>query len=228
MSDYTRVYDGAAKDTAESVLAGADFDSEFDLIQTAVNSKADKVTSATDHNLLMMNASGNLEDSGISTDGAGVVTLATPVITDPVVNIGSDSGEGIVLLPSGSWTAHAPGLVNNTWYTIASTAIPNGAKYAIIKAEAVGTINNALSSNCQIQARPVGGGGIYLTTGITVNIAESYELTSAAATHIHTLTAGLAFVELDASGDFDVRGRGFTTSLTTLNVYVIGYTKELS
>lgn len=41
MSDYSRSYDGAAKDLAQSVLAGADFDSEFDLIQTAVNSKQD-------------------------------------------------------------------------------------------------------------------------------------------------------------------------------------------
>lgn len=41
MSDYTRGYEGATLDAAGAIITGADFDDEFDLIQTAVNSKAD-------------------------------------------------------------------------------------------------------------------------------------------------------------------------------------------
>ena len=46
MSDFTRIYDGASYDAAESVLSGAVFDTEFDNIQTAVNSKLDKVSTS--------------------------------------------------------------------------------------------------------------------------------------------------------------------------------------
>ena len=41
MSDYTKTYDGAAKDSAEAVLSGADFDTEFSAIETAISSKLD-------------------------------------------------------------------------------------------------------------------------------------------------------------------------------------------
>lgn len=47
MSDYTKVYDGAAKDTAKSTVAGADFDVEFDAIETAVATKANKTGAET-------------------------------------------------------------------------------------------------------------------------------------------------------------------------------------
>lgn len=47
MSDYTKVYDGAALDTAEAVLAGADFDVDFSAIEVAVATKADKTTLAS-------------------------------------------------------------------------------------------------------------------------------------------------------------------------------------
>lgn len=47
MSDYSRVVDFTAKDSLltgnpSKLVVGADFDSEFDAIVTAVNSKADK------------------------------------------------------------------------------------------------------------------------------------------------------------------------------------------
>lgn len=48
MSDYTKVFDGAAKDAAQSVVAGSDFDTEFGLIQTAVNSKVDQLQGTDD------------------------------------------------------------------------------------------------------------------------------------------------------------------------------------
>lgn len=41
MSDYTKTYDGAAKDASEAVLSGAEFDTEFAAISTAIASKLD-------------------------------------------------------------------------------------------------------------------------------------------------------------------------------------------
>lgn len=53
MSDYTKTYDGAAKDTAQSVLAGVDFDTEFNSISTAIASKLDQTGEA------LLDSSGN-------------------------------------------------------------------------------------------------------------------------------------------------------------------------
>lgn len=66
MSDYTKVFDGAAKDSGSATVLGADHDTEFDAIATAVNSKADQVASATAGNLAELSADGNLVDSGIA------------------------------------------------------------------------------------------------------------------------------------------------------------------
>ena len=41
MTDYTKVYDGAAKDTNESTITGADHDVEYDAIETAIATKQD-------------------------------------------------------------------------------------------------------------------------------------------------------------------------------------------
>lgn len=74
MTDYTKVYDGAAKDTAESVITGADHDVEYDALEVAVATKSNKILSATNNNLLSMDANGDMKDSGIVTDGAGTIT----------------------------------------------------------------------------------------------------------------------------------------------------------
>jgi hypothetical protein len=47
MADYTKVYDGAAKDAAQSTLSGADFDTEFAAIQASDNTKVDKESNQT-------------------------------------------------------------------------------------------------------------------------------------------------------------------------------------
>ena len=98
MSDYSRAYDGAAKDAAEDTVLGSDFDSEFDLIQTAVNTKADKIVSGTNGNLISQDADGNLVDSGASKD--------TPEFDDLTVTEAADhtttpaAGKGIFWVKS--------------------------------------------------------------------------------------------------------------------------------
>ena len=66
MSDYNSTFGGAAKDAANDTILGAQMDTEFDAIETMSATKGDKVVSATDDNLLSMDATGNLQDSGIS------------------------------------------------------------------------------------------------------------------------------------------------------------------
>lgn len=81
MSDYNKTTNFAAKDTLPTgdpgkVIKGSDFDTEFTNIQSASATKADKVTSAVNENLLMMNAAGNLVDTGVPKSRIDIVPVA--------------------------------------------------------------------------------------------------------------------------------------------------------
>lgn len=91
MADYNKTTNFTAKDALSTgnpakVIKGSEHDTEYDNISTAIASKPDQVVPATTNNLAMLNASGDLADSTVTTDGAGVVTLASPVLTSPVIN----------------------------------------------------------------------------------------------------------------------------------------------
>lgn len=63
MSDYSNTYGGAAKDSAQDIILGADLDSQFDAVATSTVSKANKIVSADTDNILLMDANGDLKDS---------------------------------------------------------------------------------------------------------------------------------------------------------------------
>lgn len=65
MADYSNTFAGAVKDGTQATILGADWDTEYSNIATAVNSKPDKVTGATG-NLAERNASGEIANSGIN------------------------------------------------------------------------------------------------------------------------------------------------------------------
>lgn len=70
MSNYTSTF---TENTGDSIDT-SDFSTEFDAIETASATKADKAAPATTNNLAMLNASGNLADSLVETDGSGNIT----------------------------------------------------------------------------------------------------------------------------------------------------------
>jgi len=77
MSDYTKVFDGVTKDNTTATVLGAEHDTEFDAISTAIGTKTDKVVSATSGNIAELDANGNLVDSGIdSADLDGLTSNA--------------------------------------------------------------------------------------------------------------------------------------------------------
>ena len=114
MSDFSKTTNFTAKDSLASgdpnkVIKGSEHDTEYDNIATASATKADKVTSATDHNLLMMDASGNLEDSTIATNGTGTITATfvgnitgnvTGNLTGNVTSTGSNSMDTLTVTSS--------------------------------------------------------------------------------------------------------------------------------
>lgn len=79
MTDYTNTFGGAAKDAADDTILGADHDTEFDNIATAIGTKANKIIGGTSGNLIELDSSGDIVDSGI--DSADVDSLSGVVQT---------------------------------------------------------------------------------------------------------------------------------------------------
>ena len=95
MSDYSKTVDFEAKDALaeddpNKIAKGTEVDDEFDAIATAVATKANKVGSATNNNLLTMDASGDLKDSTIVTNGSGTIT-ATAFVGPLTGNVTGDA-----------------------------------------------------------------------------------------------------------------------------------------
>jgi len=78
MSNYSKSYDGAAKDAALSSIDGADFDTEFELIETAIATKADK--SATADRAAQYSSSNVLEASVVTSTELGYVSGVTSAV----------------------------------------------------------------------------------------------------------------------------------------------------
>ena len=79
MSDYSKTTDFTSKDTLAAgnpakTIKGSDFDLELGNVATASATKANKVLSATNNNLLTMDANGDLQDSAIATNGTDTIT----------------------------------------------------------------------------------------------------------------------------------------------------------
>ena len=82
MSDYSKSYNGAAKDAAESVVSGADFDTEFTSIATAITSKANKKVPAAVGNVASLSSTGDLTDTGVTSTEVAILDGATVTTTE--------------------------------------------------------------------------------------------------------------------------------------------------
>lgn len=114
MTDYINSFGGAAKDAANSTILGADQDTQYDAIETASATKANKVTSATLDNILAMDANGDLKDSGVTTATLDNITEKTAIATGHVragnmqiVNGSNDDGILTIVDVGTDWTEDA-------------------------------------------------------------------------------------------------------------------------
>lgn len=127
MADYTTAYNGAAKDSAQSVLAGADYDVEFAALEVAIATKANKTGApATTDNLAMLTATGDLADSLIETDGAGNITAGvTGNVTGNLTGNVTGDVTGNCTGSSGSTTGNAATVTTNANMTGDVTSVGN-------------------------------------------------------------------------------------------------------
>jgi hypothetical protein len=109
MSDYTNTFNGAAKDAANDTILGAQHDTQYDAVQTAVATKANKITSPTVDRVLTMTGGGDLKDSGKT-----VAQILTDAV-DKMFPIGAIYLSAVSTNPStllggtGTWTRIAQG-----------------------------------------------------------------------------------------------------------------------
>lgn len=64
MSDYSNTYGGAAKDAANSVILGADIDTQLDNVATNSATKTDKIGAPVDGVAVAMDSTGNIKKAG--------------------------------------------------------------------------------------------------------------------------------------------------------------------
>jgi hypothetical protein len=97
VSNYTKSTNFTVKDTLPSgdagkVIRGTEFDTEFNAIQTAVNSKTDKIVPASVGNIATLDGTGNLTDStkavpsGVIIGTTDTQTLTNKTLTSPTIN----------------------------------------------------------------------------------------------------------------------------------------------
>lgn len=66
MADYTKSTNFTAKDTTAAPILGAEHDVEYNAIATAIATKIDQISSPTAGNLVSVDSSGNVVDSGVT------------------------------------------------------------------------------------------------------------------------------------------------------------------
>ena len=93
MSDYTNSFGGAAKDSGQDIILGVDLDTELESVATASGTKANKVVSGTEDNVVTLTATGDVQDSGVTgtelaiLDGATVTTAELNILDGATLDV---------------------------------------------------------------------------------------------------------------------------------------------
>ena len=207
MSDYTLAVswsgkDGLSDSDAGKVISGADFNSEFTTIQTAINSKADIASETLTGTPLAPTASTGTNTTQIATTAFVQTELGT--ITAAVVNalvypVGSIyfnmavSTNPATLLGVGTWVAYATGQVlvgiegSGTFDTLDESL---GAETASASTTGSHTLTTAeIPSHTHTIPKKGSGGSSYNLDYVTGGETEASGATGGGGGHTHTTPA---------------------------------------
>jgi len=243
MSDYTVVFDGAAKDAAGNVpVLGADHDTEYDAISTMSGTKANKIAGATAGNLLEQDASGDIVDSGIDSDNldglTGVVETRlaslepTAAVTNHVRSGYMQVIDGSQVIAAFDWKT-AIGSASS-WETFGPTGsgatniydelddIPSTANAIILASEMEMTLSGASQGDANLYAALNG------ITG-TINSGTSKQTLNWESDSGDTVGTVTQFiVPCDGSQIFQMAWAVTNSTIGTGNLYYRGFIEDLS
>lgn len=88
MADYTKTFNGADRDAAESIVVPDEWDTEYSSIATAIATKANIITSPVADNLIELDANGDIVDSGIADSNlTGVTATDVQAVIDSAISV---------------------------------------------------------------------------------------------------------------------------------------------
>lgn len=211
MSNYTKTTNFTAKDALSTgdpnkVIKGSEHDTEFDNIETASATKANKVVSGTTNAVITQTAGGDLQDSGYILSGlSGTYTLAS---SDDVVD---NFPSGTLMLfqqtaaPTG-WTKatthndKALRVVSGTASSGGTNSFTTALVNSIAESGAVGdhqlTVAEMPAHSHVIQSASNTTTGGFQSTGNVATTDNSTDSTGGDGTHSHTLQLNVQYVDL--------------------------------
>jgi len=212
MSDYTLAVswsgkDGLSDSDAGKVISGADFNSEFTTIRTAINSKADIASETLTGTPLAPTATLGTNTTQIATTAfveAGLGTITAAVVNALVYPVGSIyfnmavSTNPATLLGVGTWVAYATGQV---LVGIEGSGTFDALDESLGAEAMTGTTGSHTLATSEIPSHSHTGGGIgsaSIALGATQGASGMYHLgagstgsTGGAGGHTHTTTGSI-------------------------------------
>ena len=215
MSNYSKTTDFAAKDAlttgnANKIVKGTEIDDEFEAIQTAVNSKADKNNAALTGTPTAPTASFGTDSTQISTTAFVQAAMAAVYPVGSIYSNAAVATNPATLLGFGTWTAYAAGRVlvgldsgNTAFDTLEETGgsadqtnVAHTHDFAVTSAEEAahthfthnGDASGDTMTASNYPARSYDPGSRSATVNTASNTVANIGLTSAGTAHTHVVS----------------------------------------
>ena len=212
MTDYTKTTDFTSKDSLPSgdsgkIIRGAEFGTEFDNIQTAVNSKSNKENPSFTGNITV---TGTVDGRDIATDGTKLDTIETSADVTDTANV---TAAGALMDSEVTNLAQVKAFDSSDYATAAQGTTADNAL-----PKTGGAMTGAITTNSTFDGRDVATDGTKLD-GIEAlaDVTDTVNVTAAGALMDSEVT-NLAEVKAFSSADYATAAQGTTADSALQNV----------
>lgn len=187
MANYTKTTNFTAKDALTTgdpnkLVKGSEHDTEYDAIETSSTTKANKIVSGVNNNVIKQSAGGDLVDSGYSFSGLVGDTAVTKAELDTLDGITSTTAE-LNILDGVTATAAEINILDGVTSTAAELNILDGVTATAAEINYI----DGVTSNLQVQIDAIqsaaGGASLVLLATGTASASASLEFTGIDSTY---------------------------------------------
>ena len=189
MTDYSKTYDGATKDSSNDTILGADFDTEFTNISTMSATKADKVVGAVSGNIAELDGNGNLVDSGYAGFPSGTLMLFQQTAAPTGWTKETTHNDKALRVVSGAASSGGSVAFSTVFAKTATDSHTLTAAQSGLPAHSHTVVASGVAANAQSGGGVAGGTANYGNSG-TVSAAN------AASGHTHNMDIQVQYVDL--------------------------------